>query len=60
MSIIDIMKKDIESGTLMLGLVAEQEEYLEPKINRLREAVMELEARMYARRKGILTEAIPV
>lgn len=55
-NVIDAIKADIAAGTLVIANVEEQEDYIEPKIARLEHIMMETEAKILAREKGIVTD----
>jgi hypothetical protein len=57
--VITLIEKDIESGNLLFLQLEEQEEYLQPKVERLHKALKKLEAKIIAHQQGILTGAIP-
>jgi hypothetical protein len=56
-NVIELIKADIASGTLLIATIEEQEEFIESKIKRLEGAIMETEAKILAREKGIITDS---
>lgn len=56
---IEAIKQELEESTLVLNMVDEQEEFLETKIERIKSALLETEAKIHARQRGIITEVIP-
>jgi hypothetical protein len=60
LNVVETMKADIASGAIILCNIEEQEECLETKTVRLRNAIMETEAKILARKRGIITEILPI
>lgn len=59
LDVINEIKEDIESGKLTFLKLEEQEEYIETKADRLTRAVVNTEAKAYARQYGIISEVLP-
>lgn len=57
--IINQIKEDIEAGELNFLALDEQEEYIETKAERLTRAVLQTEAKAFARGYGIMTDVLP-
>jgi hypothetical protein len=57
---IEAMKNDLNMGNVVLCAIGEQEECLSSKYQRLSNALIETEAKIMARKRGIITEVLPL
>ncbi len=57
--VVTMIEEDIDSDKLLFLQMEEQEEYMQPKADRLRKALKEVKARIIARQQGILTGVVP-
>ncbi len=57
--VINHIKEDIEAGELNFLVLEEQEEYIETKSERLTRALMQTEAKAFARGFGIVSDVLP-
>lgn len=57
--VINQIKEDIEAGQLNFLVLEEQEEYIETKAERLTRAILQTEAKAFARGYGIITDVLP-
>lgn len=57
-SLIDTIKEDICSGNLLMFELEEQEEFIETKRERMLDVLLETEAKVEARMRGIITDLV--
>lgn len=59
LDVINQIKADIEAGELNFLVLEEEEEYIETKSDRLTRAVLQTEAKAFARGYGLITDVLP-